>query len=212
FYPDTRAAVEADVAAKRLRAAQALKMPAPPTPPPKPKPATPAAADPSAPAPAKPAPPAARAEERPLPEPVPPGRSDVEIAADGTVTARADKATIHGSGAKYENGGGRDNIGFWNDPGTWVSWEVPSARAATYALELVYAADQGNGGEIKVSVGEESVRHTVEVTGGWSRFETKRVGTVRLPRTGPVTIAVSPMRIHGAGVMNLQAVRLVPEK
>lgn len=204
FYPDTRAAAEADVAAKRLRAAQAFKVPAPPKPPPKPKTTTPA--------PAKPAPPAAEAEERPLPEPVPPGSSDVEVAADGTVTARADKATIHGGGARYEKAGDRDNIGFWNDPGTWVSWEVPSARAGTYALELVYAADQGNGGEIKVSVGDESVRHTVEVTGGWGTFRTKRVGTVRLPRTGPVTIAVSPMRIHGGGVMNLQAVRLVPEK
>ncbi len=186
FYPGTRAAAEAQGAASRVRAVEAMKSP----PAAKPAPAKPVSAAPR-PAPKPPAPP-------PAPPPKP-------------VTVKARDATIHGDGARYEQGPDRDNIGFWSKADTWVSWDVV-AEAGTYAVEVTYALDGGQGGgEIRVSVDEESLTHAVVDTGGWGKFATRRLGTVRVPRAAAVLISVRPVRVDRSGVVNLQAVGLVPQ-
>ena len=203
FYPGTRAAAEAQQSASRVRAVEGMQLP----PAVKPPPAKPVSA---APQPVPPQTPKSVTPAATPPEPKPPEPKPPEPKPPEPITVKARDATIHGDGARYEEGPERDNIGFWNKADTWVSWDVV-AEAGTYAVEVTYALDPGQGGgEIRVSVGEESLNHTVQDTGGWGRFVTRRLGTVRVPRAGAVTIAVRPVRVERHGVVNLQAVGLVP--
>ena len=227
FYPDTQAAAEAEQALDRLRRAAPAPVEPPPRPPPKPPtppstkppPAKPPPTEPKPPPdlpplpePPKPEPPKP---EPPPPQAEPPKEPAKEPAGDlptGAVEVHARDAAIHGGGARYEKAQDRDNIGFWNDPATWVEWKVPKIAAGSYTVEVVYSLDAGaGGGEIQVSVGGELLAHKAEGTGGWGTFVSKPIGTVRVARAGPVAIGVRPLKVKGGGVVNLQAVRLVPK-
>ena len=202
FYGDTRAALEAEQALFRLEAAGPPKEPVPPPEepplPPEPPPQEP---------PKKPS-----AEEAPELTPFTPPAGVAEADEPDVIEVHASSGvTIHGQHARYEKKEDRDNIGFWSNTDTWVSWDVTLPRAGTYEIEIAYAAEPTcAGAKYEVFLGGTSIQRKVESTGGWGRFETKRLGTIKVPASGPTTLAVKPLLIKGAGLMNLQAVRLMP--
>jgi len=190
FYPETEAAKEAQAALYRLGWAEEMRTPPPP--PPKPQPESP------------PKPP-----EPPEPQPKPPEPPKPEAAAPVVEVRASQDVTIHGKHARYEKARDRDNIGFWNNADTWVSWDVVIGRPGAYAVQVTYALDKKHGGgEFELSVGDGSLTHVVESTGGWGNFVTKDLGTLQIREAGPATIAVRPLRIKAPGLVNLQAVRL----
>jgi tRNA A-37 threonylcarbamoyl transferase component Bud32 len=198
FYPDTKAAAAAEMALARLGASLEDASP-PPVPPPRPKP-SPEKGEPEPPAP-QPDPEPAPAEP-PKPEPAPAEPAVIEVQASKDVQ-------IRGEHARYESGDDRDNIGFWNNTDTWVSWEIRVPRRGTYAVEITYAAhDNCHGNRYRVAVGDAAVEDAVETTGDWGRFETKRIGALEIEEAGTRWLSVQPLSIKGGGLMNLQAVRL----
>ncbi|MFO8012741.1 MAG: protein kinase [Phycisphaerae bacterium] len=215
FYPETAAAEEAEKALERLGAealADGLELP----PPPEAahggsKPATAQAPEPEPePEPENTEPPEPEPEPEPEttkePDPAPAEPAVIEVRASGDVT-------IHGEHARYESGEDRDNIGFWNDPDTWVSWDVDLPRPGRYEVEVAYAAENAcKGNRFRVKVGDAAVEARVEPTGDWGRFETKRLGTVKVEEAGRRWLTVEPLgTIRGGGLMNLQAVRVIAQ-
>src|SRR5207249_4513323 len=71
----------------------------------------------------------------------PPIRTD----SDGSLTLKAVDAEIHGNTAQYEQGGGKDNIGFWINSADFVSWKIESP-AGKYEVEVTYACPNENAG------------------------------------------------------------------
>jgi len=117
-------------------------------------------------------------------------------------------ATIHGKTARYEYGGGKDNIGFWTNANDWVSWEFVIERGGNFQVEVVYACDKGTGGsEFAVEVAGQKLMGIVEETGSWTDFVTRTLGTVSL-QPGRYTLSVRPQMMKGYAVMNLQRIRL----
>ena len=130
---------------------------------------------------------------------------------DGTLALTAAEAVVHGTTARYENGGGKDNIGFWTDAEDWVGWEVQVDRPGPVRVELTYACMDGSGGsEVAVSVGAERLVRTITETGSWTDFVTVPLGPVQCPTAGRYAVAVRAQSKPGLAVMNLQAVLLVP--
>ena len=116
-------------------------------------------------------------------------------------------------GARYEEGDGKDNIGFWDGEDTTVSWTVPIEAPGAYTVEVVFAADHAaDGHDYAVRIAEQEVLGTVHKTGGWTDFVTEEIGTLTIARRGRYLLSVEPRRkrSRGAPLMNLQAVRLVP--
>jgi len=220
FYPETEAAKEAQVALYRLGRAEEMRTPPPPSPKPQPQTGPPApeatqAKPPPEPPEPQPEPPKTppKPPEPPEPQPEPPEPPETpkpEAAAPVVVEVHASRdVTIHGKNAKYEKNNDRDNIGFWNNADTWVSWNVVIGRPGAYAVQVTYALDKKyGGGEFELSVGDASLTHVVESTGGWGHFVTRDLGTLQIREAGPATIAVRPLRIKTPGLVNLQAVRL----
>ena len=125
----------------------------------------------------------------------------------------ARNAQIHGKKAKYESGRDRDNIGFWSETKEYVSWGIVIERPGTYAVAVTYAHEaKGRLGEFELRIGNATLRHRVEGTGGWGTFVTRDVGTLEIRKAGPTIIAVRPISVKGPSVMNLQAIRLTEKK
>jgi len=213
FYPGTDAAQQAQVALYRLGQSQEMRTPPPPEPrpetpqppPPQPRP------QPPKPEPQPPEPPPEPPEPQPQAPPPPTEPPKPETPKPAVIDVHARDGAIHGDRpkAKYEKGKDRDNIGFWFQVTTWVSWDIAIERPGTYQVHMTYAHDKtGRLGDVEVCVGDSSLRHTIEGTGGWGTFVTRDLGTLRVRQAGPTTLAVRPLSIKGGAVMNLQAVRL----
>lgn len=133
----------------------------------------------------------------------------IRQAEDGSFTLKAVDALIHGDTAKYESGGGKDNIGFWTTADDWVSWTVKVAKPGTFSVEITYAAEPGSAGsEYVVAVGDSQVAGKTESTGSWTEFKTVALGSLKIPEAGRAVLAVRPKTKPGLGVMNLKSVRL----
>jgi len=136
--------------------------------------------------------------------------ASIRQAADGTIALHAAEATVHGSKARYESGGGKDNIGYWTDPADWVSWEFTVTKPGAFAVEIVQACAAGSGGDYTVAVGDQKLEGKVSVTGDWAKFATEKLGAVTLDKPGRYALAVRPKGKTGEAVMNLREITLRP--
>jgi hypothetical protein len=125
---------------------------------------------------------------------------------DGSYLLRATDAALRGSILRVEEQCTEGNVGYWTDANEHVEWFI--GTAGDYEVELRYAVASGAGGEFEVRAGAEALRASVGSTGGWNRFETKRLGRITA-RAGQVS--VRPVRFSHA-MMNLAHLRLVPAR
>jgi len=145
------------------------------------------------------------------PEVVPQGL--LKQAKDGTVILKSLNATVHGDTARYESGGGKDNIGFWTDPQDYVTWDFKVTTPGSFNVEITFACTPDSGGsEYSVSVAEQELSGTVRETGSWTDFVSEKLGTVKIGKAGVYTLAVKPKTMPRGAVMNLKSITLVPIK
>lgn len=134
----------------------------------------------------------------------------IRQAENGEVDLHARFAKVHGQTARYESGGGKDNIGYWTNVNDWVAWDFIVDRGGDFDVKIIYACEKGSGGsEFLVEVGDQSLKGIVEETGSWTDFVEKQLGRVNL-KSGRYTLAVRPLTKPGGAVMNLQRIRLIP--
>ena len=127
------------------------------------------------------------------------------------IVLHAKHATVHGRNARYEVGGGKDNIGFWTNAKDWVSWDFELASGSTFLVEIVYACPRGTDGTTyTVALGGKELTGKVEVTGSWTAFVTERLGVLGVNEPGQYTLSVTPVTKPGMAVMNLQSITLRP--
>jgi len=130
---------------------------------------------------------------------------------DGAFLLKAADAEIHGQTAQYEQGGGKDNIGFWTNAADYVTWTCQVAQAGRYRVEVDYACPTENAGS-SFTVGPDggaTVAGMVKATGSWTAFQPETLGEVELP-AGRTTVAVRITAIPRGAAMNLRQVRLIP--
>jgi arylsulfatase A-like enzyme len=125
----------------------------------------------------------------------------------GLVMLEARDAEVHGEKLRYELPPQKDTLGFWVDPRDFAQWycEIPSS--GRYAVEVLQGCVKG-GSLVEISVGEASLRFTVEDTGHFQRFVPRRVGILEL-QAGKTILAVKPVEKKGGAVMDLRRVSLV---
>jgi alpha-L-fucosidase len=132
-------------------------------------------------------------------------------AKDGSVTLKASNAVVRGTNARYESGGGKDNIGFWTNPADYVIWRFNVTKTGTFNADVTFACAAGSGGSSYVlAVGGQELAGTVKDTGGWTSFVTEKLGTVKFSRPGTYNLSVKPKTMPRGAVMNLKSVTLVP--
>jgi hypothetical protein len=137
----------------------------------------------------------------------------VAQAKDGTVVLKASDAVVRGTNARYESGGGKDNIGFWTNPNDYVIWRFKITTTGTFNAEVTFACAPGSGGSKYIlAVGGQELAGIVKDTGGWTSFVTEKLGTLKITRPGTYNLSVKPKSMPRGAVMNLKSVTLVPIK
>lgn len=130
---------------------------------------------------------------------------------DGSALLKAFDATVHGQTARYESGGGKDNIGYWTNAEDYVTWDFMMIQAGEYSVEVTYAHPSGDS-EYWVIVNGQELAGKVRSTGSWTNFVTERAGRVIITKPGKYTLAVKAKKIGTIALMNLKSVTLKPEK
>jgi alpha-L-fucosidase len=128
--------------------------------------------------------------------------------ADGSVRLLAAEADLHGKDIAYESGGGKDNIGFWTNPGETASWTFKIDRPGRFQLVAEIASlGQGN---FEVILGEQRLGGGAPNTGDYTKFRrTTLSGTLNIATAGFVTVTVKPVA-EGWSPINLKSLTLNP--
>ena len=126
---------------------------------------------------------------------------------NGSVELRAIDANLHGSTFRYELGGPLDNIGYWTDSNDWPDWQFKVNRPGTFEVTAEIAAPTSNGFDI--SIGDQTIHCAAPVTGSYTQFQSVRLGELKIPSAGAVTLAVRPIKDKWQP-MNLKVIRLTP--
>lgn len=99
----------------------------------------------------------------------------------------------------------------WHGPNDHVVWRVTLDRPAAFDVYLDYAChDDSAGNRFVLEGGDPPVRGKVAGTGGWDRYRTEKVGTLKLP-AGPQALTFRPDgdALRGA-LIDLRTIHLVP--
>ena len=138
------------------------------------------------------------------------GKTDVrptDTAADGSINLPVRFAVVTGQISR--NGSGIKN---WRHLEDFVLFHFPVEKPGHYAVELTYACDSANAGStVQVQIGNlgDSI-FTVADTGGSANYKSFRVGETVLLDDHWYNLRISATKIAHDTVMNLRAVKLIP--
>ena len=129
--------------------------------------------------------------------------------ANGAIALLATAAEIYGDQIAFETT--FRNIGYWHGANDHVVWTVELDHSEQFDVWLDWACDDSvAGNKFVMMVASEELHGTVGGTGGWNKFQQKKVGTLALP-AGTLRVSLRP---EGNGVlgalMDLRGVYLVP--
>jgi hypothetical protein len=129
-------------------------------------------------------------------------------AVDGRLTLRATEAEIYGGEIAFEED--FQNIGMWHGPYDRVEWRMLIPEPGTFDVYFDFACDAGAAGnELTIDGADPVVRWKVSSTGGWSKYETKKIGTVKLA-AGEGHLVIRPAGELHSALIDLRTVFLVP--
>ncbi|MBC8096703.1 MAG: hypothetical protein H7Y43_12915, partial [Akkermansiaceae bacterium] len=135
------------------------------------------------------------------------GATPIIQESDGTLRLMASEADLHGSEIRYESGDGKDNLGYWNNPGEFASWTFKVDRPGRFQIN-VEIASLGQG-TFQVIAGAEKLEATAPNTGDFTKFKRLNLGMLEIANAGDVTLTVKPIS-EGWSPINLKSLTLRP--
>ncbi len=145
---------------------------------------------------------------RPAPESEPHGQS-----IDGTIELLAKSATTYAEALRYEPKPEKDCLGFWKHPEDWAEWVFDVSAPGKFEVVLHYGSGAGNNGSrAAVLLNEHTFEFAVEDTGGFQNWREVKLGTVELKTKGESKLAIVPLELKGAALMDVKKVVLNPVK
>jgi hypothetical protein len=131
-------------------------------------------------------------------------------ADDGTILLHARDVTIHGTTVRYEPQPNKNTIGYWTRKEDWVSWDFVVAHSGRFSVVALQGCGKSSGGsEVAFSVDDQTLKMTVQDTGGFQNFVSREIGILSLT-AGAHTLRVKPITKPGLAVMDLRSVALKP--
>jgi hypothetical protein len=78
-------------------------------------------------------------------------------------------------------------------------------------VEVLQGCGKGQGGsEVEVSVGEQTLRFTVEDTGHFQNFKARGIGKVKMDKAGRYTLTLKARKKAVSAVMDVRLLTLKP--
>lgn len=99
-------------------------------------------------------------------------------------------------------------IGAWRRVQEYVLWHANVPAKGFYRIDMLYACEEGSGGEFVLKAGANKFVSETHGTGGWDKFKWVTLGTAKI--NSSVTLAIKPTELlPGHSLMRLREVRLV---
>ena len=147
---------------------------------------------------------------KPVVKPVTPKVTQPQV--DGRIVLGAAEAEIHGNSPQYEQGGGKDQIGYWAGAQDFVSWDFQVGKPGVFRVSVTYSCNPGaEGSEYVVEVAGQKLMDTSKPTGSWAEYTTTTLGKLTLDKPGTLTLSVKPKTDKTPWkVIGLKAITLTP--
>ncbi|WP_428304330.1 neutral/alkaline non-lysosomal ceramidase N-terminal domain-containing protein [Lacipirellula sp.] len=128
---------------------------------------------------------------------------------DGTLWLLAEHCHIYGAGITFEKP--FRNIGYWHGRDEYVTWQIDAPAPQEYEVYLHWATvDDTAGSSYILEGGEKPVTGQVAGTGSYSRFQTQRIGRMKLVAGKQRLILRPDGPLKTANLMDLRGVYLTP--
>ena len=135
----------------------------------------------------------------------------VAQAADGTILLHAHDAMVHGANLRYEPQPHKNTLGFWTNKDDWAGWNFEVKQPGLFKIEVLQGCGKGSGGaEIEVGVAGQTLKFTVQDTGGFQNFVPHVIGTVNIKTPGKYALMLKPQTKPGGAVMDCRQITLRP--
>ncbi|HEY5914111.1 MAG TPA: alpha-L-fucosidase [Verrucomicrobiae bacterium] len=121
------------------------------------------------------------------PAPIPEPATTIEADSSGNYVLSAEAAEIHGDGVKTEERDNQTNLGFWDNPADFVSWEVNFSKTGKFTITTSVATVHPNA-EAVVEVGKSTLAARLPNTGDWARFTPATFGQIDIQEPGIQTV------------------------
>jgi alpha-L-fucosidase len=131
----------------------------------------------------------------------------VEADAKGELVLSADSAEIHGDKLNTEDREGQMNLGFWDSPSEWASWQGRIDKPGVYRVDASIAT-VNDGGELIIEAGPNRISKRIDATGDWGAFKIVKLGEINIPAPGNQTISVRPKDVASWKPINLRFLKL----
>ncbi|NLH98578.1 MAG: alpha-L-fucosidase [Chthonomonadales bacterium] len=115
----------------------------------------------------------------------------VEAQPDGSFTLKIEDAALHGPGIRPERRGDRDNLGFWDSAGDWVSWKLRVTQVGPYEVRFMCATPH-SGAALSVELSGAKKTVAVPASGSWDEYRSIVVGPFQVKKAGEITLAFRP--------------------
>ena len=145
---------------------------------------------------------------QPAPESEPHGQS-----IDGTILLEAKTATTYAEALRYEPKPEKNCLGFWKHAEDWAEWVFDISVPGKFEVVLHYGSGAGDvGNRAAVLLNEHTLEFDIADTGGYQNWKEQKLGTVELKTKGENKLAIIPLELKGAALMDVQKVVLNPVK
>jgi alpha-L-fucosidase len=128
--------------------------------------------------------------------------------ATGRILLPASEAEIHGDSPQYEQGGGKDQIGYWGNPADFVSWNIEVSKAGKYIVQVTYSC-AAPGSAFTLETSAKKLDGVSKSTGSWSAYTTATLGEMAL-FAGKQTINFKPNTEPTWKSIGLKSIQLEP--
>ena len=130
---------------------------------------------------------------------------------DGQILLPSRRAEIHGTTLRFEPLPNKNTLGYWTRTEDWASWDLTVSKPGSFTVEILQGCGKGHdGSEVDVVVGTQSLKFTVEDTGGFQNFKPREIGEIKLEKPGRYLLELRPRKKAAGAIMDVRSITLKP--
>lgn len=126
----------------------------------------------------------------------------------GALTLSADTAELHGDLINQEDKAGQTNIGFWDRPAEFISWQARLVKPGAYTVSANCSALSES--VLVLEAAGQTIETKVPVTGDWAKFSTWEIGRLDIKEPSDILVKLRPRNAATWKPINLRWVKLGP--
>ena len=137
----------------------------------------------------------------------------VKQSKNGVVTLASHYVITHGKLLRYEPQPHKNTLGYWANADDWAEWHVGISQPTEFEVEILQGCGKGQGGStVEIEIAGSKCQFEIEDTGHFQNFKTRKVGTIRVTKTGNFPLKIKTIKKAKVAACDIRRIRLLPVK